>query len=72
MNEEKIIQKFRKIQEEQPALGDYPSLAMAIRGTGINDRMIKRLYDSLISKDEYLKSEREYNIEHLIILAKNS
>jgi hypothetical protein len=62
---------FNKIRNENPFWSDYTCFAEAVRGRKFSKRTIIRNFNSLVSKEDYAKSEKREIIEHLVELSKS-
>lgn len=63
-----LERRFKKIQDENPALGDYICFARAITGQNFSERIITFWFNKLVPKDDYLKEEKKDLIKHLMSL----
>jgi hypothetical protein len=61
-----IKQKFLREQEKAPNLGDCIIFARALKGTKIPRRTIFSAFNRLVSKSDYLQSEREKILNWMI------
>jgi hypothetical protein len=63
---------FNKIRSENPYWSDYTCFAEATRGRKFFRKTIIRNFNSLVSKEEYVRSEKKETLEHLMELSKSS
>ena len=60
-----IEANYKKIQVRNPNLGDYLCLARAIKGKKFSRKSLVKSFTELVSKDDYLKSERKELVDYL-------
>ena len=60
---------FSNLQEKEPAVGSYIHLCVILKGSNESKRMISKLFDSLIPKNDFLKSEKIELIDYLCKVA---
>ncbi|MBP6912436.1 MAG: hypothetical protein KBB86_00715 [Candidatus Pacebacteria bacterium] len=64
-----IKSNFEKISKNNPNLGAYPCLAMAVARKQFSPRSISKAYYELVPENEYVKSESRAQINHLDLLS---
>jgi hypothetical protein len=61
---------FNKIRSENPYWSDYICFAEAVRGRNFSRKTIIRNFNSLVDKEDYVKSEKKEIIDFLVELSK--
>jgi hypothetical protein len=61
---------FNKIRSENPYWSDYICFAEAVRGRNFSRKTIIRNFNSLVDKEDYIKSEKKEIIDFLVELSK--
>jgi hypothetical protein len=61
---------FNKIRSENPYWSDYICFAEAVRGRNFSRKTIIRNFNSLVDKEDYIKSEKKEIIDFLVKLSK--
>lgn len=67
-----LKKKFLLSKEVNPNLGDYIHLCRAVKNTGTDRATIMRLFNAVVSKDDYDKSEKGELIEYLVVQSLNT
>lgn len=67
-----LKKKFLLSKQINPSLGDYIHLSKTIKNTGTDRATIMRLFNAVISKDEFEKNEKAKLIEFLVIQSQNT
>jgi len=62
---------FNKIRGENPFWSDYICFAEAVRGRRFSRKTVIRNFNSLVDKEEYMRSEKKEIIEHLAEFSKS-
>lgn len=60
-----IEANYKKIQARNPNLGDYLCLARTVKGRKFSRKNLVKAFNELVSKDDYLKSERIELVDYL-------
>ncbi len=58
--------RFNSFREDFPSLGDVIIMSMAVEEMRYSKEIIRKSFDTLISKDEYDKAERDEIIRFLV------
>lgn len=64
----KIIEMFN-LQREEGNLGDYILLANLVKGNNYHEATIAKLFNKLVSKDDYEMRDKPLLMKHLIKLS---
>lgn len=61
--------RFNILQKENPNLSDYIVYAKTVRGQKYSPRIISQWFNKLIDKSEYMRSDKELLLNHLLRLS---
>lgn len=65
----KIKERFEILSEKYPNLSSYSIFAKIIRGNKIDIKTIEKWFKKLVSKEDYIKKDRDMIIRHLFNLS---
>jgi hypothetical protein len=67
-----IQRKFESIKEKNPDWTSYTSFAQTISDQSFSEKLIRRYFNKLVDKEDYLPEEKKEILNHLLTLTKNS
>lgn len=65
-----IERRFKSITEKNPYWSSYYCFYEAIKGQNFSEQRIRRWFQKLVSKDDYVREEKRDILNHLIGLSK--
>ena len=61
-----IERNFKRIQNKKPDSSDFGCFKLTVESKGFSKKIISYWFNKLVSKDDYLPSEKKDLISHLV------
>lgn len=66
----KEIETFKQLEKENPNLGSYILLTKLVSNSKYSEVIIEKLFNKLVNKDEYQRSDKPLLLKHLSKLSR--
>ncbi len=67
-----IERRFKNIEEKGVGWTSYTSFAQTVSGQNFSEKIIRRYFNKLVDRNDYLPAEKKEIINHLLTLTKSS
>lgn len=66
----KLEELYKEIEAKKPFWGAYPCLAASVRRKGFTRKTISKVFDKVMSKNDYFRKEKQALLDNLEALSR--